>query len=230
MLDDIVRDQIQSEIQQIEDLFVEFSELLDNSATIDPNTIERTALGSVLHSFYTGLEGIFLTVAKRVDGKVPSGERWHRDLLDQITAPTDLRNLLISAETKESLREYLAFRHFFRQAYVYVLHWEEMRGLVNGLKPTWTRVKTEIEMRKNMTQLTRRLEVLFPDDLADHLGQIAAREGCSVSTLIRNAVSEKYAVPSQAEKLEAVERLYALQASAGEWGEMESEIIEGAIE
>ena len=38
--------------------------------------VERTALGSVLHSFYTGLEGIFLTVAKRVDEQVPSGNRW----------------------------------------------------------------------------------------------------------------------------------------------------------
>jgi hypothetical protein len=79
-----------------------------------------------------------------------------------------------------------------------------------------------------MTRLTRRLEVLFPDDLADRLGQIAAREGCSVSTLIRNAVSEKYA-PSQAEKLEAVERLYALQASVGEWDEMEREIAGGIL-
>jgi hypothetical protein len=149
MLDDLVRDQIQSEIQQIEDLFVAFSELLDKSATIDPNAIERTALGSVLHSFYTGLEGIFLTVAKRVDEKVPSGERWHRDLLDQITAPTDLRPTLISEKAKESLREYLAFRHFFRQAYAYVLHWEEMRSLVSDLKPTWTRIKTEIEMWLN---------------------------------------------------------------------------------
>ena len=91
MLDDIVREQLRSEILQIEDLFVEFSELLDKSASTEPSMVERTALGSVLHSFYTGLEGIFLTVAKRVDEQVPSGNRWHRDLLDQVDAATDLR-------------------------------------------------------------------------------------------------------------------------------------------
>ena len=119
--------------------------MLDKSAKTEPSVVERTALGSVLHSFYTGLEGIFLTVAKRVDKQVPSGDRWHRDLLDQIAAGTDLRPSLISKETKESLQTYLAFRHFFRQAYAYVLHWEEMRDLVNGLASTWARTKTEIE-------------------------------------------------------------------------------------
>ena len=145
MLDDLVRDQLRSEILQIEDLFAEFSELLDKSAKTEPSVVERTALGSVLHSFYTGLEGIFLTVAKRVDKQVPSGDRWHRDLLDQVAAATDRRTALISKETKESLQAYLAFRHFFRQAYAYVLRWEEMHDLVNGLASTWARSKTEIE-------------------------------------------------------------------------------------
>lgn len=145
MLDDIVRDQLRSEILQIEDLFAEFSELLDKSEKTEPSVVERTALGSVLHSFYTGLEGIFLTVVKRVDEQVPSGDRWHRDLLDQVAAATNQRTALISKETKESLQAYLAFRHFFRQAYAYVLRWEEMRDLVNGLASTWARTKTQIE-------------------------------------------------------------------------------------
>ena len=145
MLDDIVRDQLRSEILQIEDLFAEFAELLDKSASTEPSMVERAALGSVLHSFYTGLEGIFLTVAKRVDEQVPAGNRWHRDLLDQVAAATDRRTALISKETKESLQAYLAFRHFFRQAYTYVLRWEEMRDLVNGLASTWARTKTELE-------------------------------------------------------------------------------------
>jgi len=81
-----------------------------------------------------------------------------------------------------------------------------------------------------MTRLTKRLEVLFPEDLADYLKQVAKREKCSVGTLIRDAVAEKYAASSQTEKLEAVERLYALEAPVGEWDEMEREIIEGALE
>ena len=81
-----------------------------------------------------------------------------------------------------------------------------------------------------MTRLTRRLEILFPEDLADYLKQIAEREKCSVGTLIRDAVAEKYVASSQTGKLEAVERLCALEAPVGEWDEMEREIIEGALE
>lgn len=146
MLDEVVRDQIRSEIQQIEDLFVEFARLLDKSGVEEPDIVERVALGSVLHSFYTGVEGIFLTVAKRVDEQVPTGARWHRDLLDQMATPTGLRGVLISEETKKVLREYLAFRHFFRQAYAYVLRWEEMSDLVKRLVSTWRQARAEIEV------------------------------------------------------------------------------------
>lgn len=146
MLDKVVHDQIRSEIQQIEDLFSEFAHLLDKSAVGEPDLVERVALGSVLHSFYTGVEGIFLTIAKRVDEHVPAGDRWHRDLLDQVATSRGLRGVLISEETKKVLREYLAFRHFFRQAYTYVLRWEEMRDLVERLGPTWRQARAEIEV------------------------------------------------------------------------------------
>ena len=145
MLDDNVRAQIRSEIQQISDLFSEFAPLLAKPATAEPDAVEKTALASIIHSFYTGIEGIFLVIAKRVDEQIPTGERWHRDLLDQISKPNSLRAFVITADTKEALQNYLAFRHFFRQAYVYVLRWEEMRDLVVQMESTWITVKKEIE-------------------------------------------------------------------------------------
>ena len=81
-----------------------------------------------------------------------------------------------------------------------------------------------------MSRLTKRIEILFPEDLAEHLKRIAEREGCSVGTLIREAVSEKYAASPRQEKIKAVERLYALQAPAGKREDMEEEIIAGALE
>ena len=40
-----------------------------------------------LHSFYPGLENIFKNIASKVDGEIPAGERWHTDLLSQMTSP-----------------------------------------------------------------------------------------------------------------------------------------------
>lgn len=79
-----------------------------------------------------------------------------------------------------------------------------------------------------MSQLTRRVEVLFSEEMAAHLKEVAERENASVGTLIRQAVREKYGTASSDEKLAAVERLYALKAPIGEWGLMEREIIAGA--
>lgn len=79
-----------------------------------------------------------------------------------------------------------------------------------------------------MPRLTRRIEVLFSEEMAVYLKGVAERERSSVGTLIRKAVREKYDIASRDEKLAAVERLYALEAPIGEWSLMEREIIEGA--
>lgn len=38
-----------------------------------------------LHAWYTGLESALERVARALDAEVPEGERWHRDLLSQLT-------------------------------------------------------------------------------------------------------------------------------------------------
>lgn len=144
MLDEVVRDQIRSEIDQIDELFAQFSELMESALAGEPDQVQLAALASVLHSFYTGVEAILLTVAKRVDERVPSGERWHRDLLDQTAAATDLRPAVLSEDVRATLDRYLAFRHFFRQAYSFVLRWGDMRDMVDDARPTWAAVRDEI--------------------------------------------------------------------------------------
>ena len=145
MLDNIAADQIQSEIQQIEELLREFAPLLERSRPEEPDPVERAAIGSVLHSFYTGVEGIFLAVAKRIDEAVPVGDRWHMQVLDQVASATERRGPVISASTRQSLAQYLAFRHFFRHAYAHVFQWDEMRDLAGHLPSVWAAVKSEIQ-------------------------------------------------------------------------------------
>ena len=42
------------QLQQIDELFTSFSELLERSKVEEPTLIELTAIGSILHSFYNG--------------------------------------------------------------------------------------------------------------------------------------------------------------------------------
>lgn len=64
-------------------------------------------LGSVafdLQGFYQGAESVFATIAKSIDRSVPSGDSWHRMLLDQMTSEAPgIRPAVISMETKGSV-------------------------------------------------------------------------------------------------------------------------------
>lgn len=72
-MDKKIRSQIEFEIKQIDELFQSYSVLFSRVQKKTPNLIEITAVASVLHSFYNGLENIFLTIAKGLDESVPSG-------------------------------------------------------------------------------------------------------------------------------------------------------------
>lgn len=133
------------EIEQIERLLTTYRDLLAKIQDSEPDLVELTAIASVLHSFYTGVENIFLTIAKRFDQRVPLGSQWHRDLLQQLSSTTSDRRAVISEQVRRSLEEYLGFRHYYRHAYSFFLDWDEMRELVTGLVEAWAALKTELE-------------------------------------------------------------------------------------
>ena len=126
-------------------LLAEFRPLIAKTATAEPDTVERSAMACELHSFYTGIENIFKQVASECDGSLPSGQRWHRDLLDCVARPGRNRPAVISMPLRESLGTYLDFRHVFRQAYTLDLQWGKMRPLVAGIDDTLRRLEAELE-------------------------------------------------------------------------------------
>jgi hypothetical protein len=70
-LADSVASRVQLDIQQIDQLFSTYQELFDQARQRPPNLIEMTAIASVLHSFYNGIENIFLSIARGVDHYFP---------------------------------------------------------------------------------------------------------------------------------------------------------------
>ncbi len=144
--------QITFEISQIDHLLESYSDLLEQAQMETPDLVETTAIASVLHSFYNGVENIFLLIAKNVDSAVPSSSKWHRDLLIQMTQPAPGRQPIITAETADRLAEYMGFRHFYRHSYSFTLDWAEMQELAASLGCVWDATKNEI--RGFLTSLT----------------------------------------------------------------------------
>ncbi|NLW55485.1 MAG: hypothetical protein GX050_02470 [Firmicutes bacterium] len=67
MSNERIKSQIQFQIQQIDKLLKMYSQLLKECREKEPDLVEITAIASVLHSFYNGLENIFEIIAKRID-------------------------------------------------------------------------------------------------------------------------------------------------------------------
>lgn len=140
-----VASQITFEMGQIDQLLAAYAKLWARVQARTPDLVELTAIASVLHSFYNGVENIFLSVAKGVDQRVPSGVQWHRDLLLQMTEETTNRRGVIPTEFVPQLADYLGFRHFYRHSYSFFLDWEEMKSLVISLPEVWERTKKALQ-------------------------------------------------------------------------------------
>lgn len=144
-MDNLVIEKIKFKIDEIDRLFFEYNLIFKKIEIEKPELFDITILGSVLHSFYNGLENIFEIIAKNVDNKVPTGNRSHQELLYQMANKNDFRLEVINKELYLKLREYATFRHFYRHAYSFQLNWDKMEPLVSNLHNIWKEVKFNLE-------------------------------------------------------------------------------------
>lgn len=140
-----VYEQFQVEAEQLDQLMAHYAPLLTKISQSPPEFIEIAALGALLHTFYTGVENIFKRIALEIDGNLPTGHYWHSELLNLMVQPTANRPAVISRPLRHRLKEYLNFRHVFRQAYTYDLDWDKMAALVLNCEDSWHQLRKELE-------------------------------------------------------------------------------------
>ncbi|MEW6750461.1 MAG: hypothetical protein AB1505_05720 [Candidatus Latescibacterota bacterium] len=91
----------------------------------DPDLVAATTL--YLQQYYTGIEGALLRVAEDLDGSVPSGEEWHRYLLEQIALDIpQVRPALLTPVLRGHLDALRRFRHRVHHAYDQDYDWSRM--------------------------------------------------------------------------------------------------------
>jgi hypothetical protein len=147
--DNGLSDRIQSELKNIDYSVKEAKDAWERFQ--DEN--ERHFLNSAvfnIHSFYLGLEMIFKNIAKVVEGELPAGSHWHRDLLRQMSSEKkNIRPAVISESTKKQLDEYRKFFHLIRHIYGIDLNPERIKVNVNKLHKVWQQTKVELEVFVN---------------------------------------------------------------------------------
>ena len=140
-MDEIAKEKINLEISKIDVLVSKSSLLLTKCEQSEPDFFDLNATGSILHSFYNGLESIFKLIHKTYDGAPLSSFMWHSELFLSMFEKTEKRNPVLSKELEDSLKEYLGFRHVFRHSYGYELDWERLHPLFSGMSGIWEKVK-----------------------------------------------------------------------------------------
>jgi len=101
--------------------------------------LELAGAAAFLHNFYHGIENILKQIFLSKNFEIPEGKSSHKELLEN-----SAKNKILSDELKDSLGEYLAFRHFFSHAYAFDLYADKMEPLVQNSKRIYISFKTEI--------------------------------------------------------------------------------------
>ena len=104
-----LRDKINVDIDNIDRVF---AELPEHSVLPKLSILELAGVATLLHNFYNGVENILKRILLKKGISTPLGNAWHKDLLN-----LSEQEKIISPKVKIQLGEFLAFRHFFSNAY-----------------------------------------------------------------------------------------------------------------
>ncbi len=139
-----VATRIRAELAELERAVQRTERLFSKAQTrTDEDYLDGVALN--LHGFYAGVERIFEEIAREIDGSLPAGPEWHRNLLMQMSAEmSNTRPAVIGRSTRDCLDEYRGFRHVVRNVYTFNLRPSRLQELVAELRPCYTALVQEV--------------------------------------------------------------------------------------
>ena len=134
--EEVLARRLRAEIEdELGGLAVLAREFADRPRTDDSYAMR--ARGSILHDFYSAIERVFTRIARELNGGIPQGEQWHRQLLDDMRLDIpEVRPAVIEGSLAKVLGEYLGFRHLFRNVYGSVLDVARVTPLEDRLPDT----------------------------------------------------------------------------------------------
>ena len=100
---------------------------------------ELAAIATFIHNFYNGIENVLKRILISIKVGIGDTITWHKDLLK-----TSSEKGIIDSELADALASYLSFRHFFVHSYSFVLKWENLKPLVDGLQETLKKFKASV--------------------------------------------------------------------------------------
>lgn len=125
----------------------------------DSNRLLVYGAAALLETFYSGVERSLTRIAA-VMGGLPEGPSWHRTLLEEMTLEIPkVRPPVFSGESVKRLEPYLAFRHRFRNLYLFDLGPSVLAPLLVEAAEVWVSAQDDIaQFTSFLEQLADRLD------------------------------------------------------------------------
>ena len=114
--------------------------------SIDVREFIENTIATDLADVYRGIENIFLRIAREVDMHVPTGSRWHKNLLAQMVEQRPERPPVISEDTSLQLEKLLEFRHKVTNIYGRELVYEKTVEHAKSIDELFTTVSQELNV------------------------------------------------------------------------------------
>ncbi len=132
-----LNDRVDAEFENIERVLKE----LPSAARLSSlSHLELGGVAALLHNFYNGVENVLKQIISSKGINIPRGEKWHTELLDLA-----LKHKRINKTTRDSLKRFLGFRHFFVHGYALNLDVDRMRPLVKAAPRVFDSIKKSIQ-------------------------------------------------------------------------------------
>jgi len=150
LIQDRINQEIKKILQALQQLEIFLRELSNQSDVMYQNAlINSIALN--LHGVYTGIERIFEVIAKKIDQRFPTGDKWHRDLLEQMSVDIPkVRKGVITEETRLILDELRRFRYLVRSAYSCQLDEEKVLIIAHKIVNSYQTIIYDIQLFCNI--------------------------------------------------------------------------------
>ncbi len=133
-------EEVEVEFEYIETVLEELKKLFMKPLDYEPELIEITGAGGLLHNFYNGIENIFIRILKSKNMKQEESKDWHKELLKKFYDEGSNVSFLES-HIYENFLEILKFRHFFIHSYGFLLQWELLKPLVKKALESYPKFK-----------------------------------------------------------------------------------------
>jgi hypothetical protein len=138
-----LRDNLSFELSQIRKELKIILRLIGRRMRLSADEIKVRAAASSLHSIYNGIEKMLQFICRDRNLLIPTGSASHSGLLDAAVT-----NGIITRPLESDLRDLMAFRHFYRHSYGFMIDNELLNPLLGKIENVISQLARELQLQE----------------------------------------------------------------------------------